>query len=49
MRQDLFDRTVDANGMKAKDSKHTVRVSLSMNTETNDQKKLWADKAQNLL
>ena len=26
VRQDLFDRTVDAKGMKTKDSKETVRV-----------------------
>ena len=26
VRQDLFDRTVDAKGMKTKDSKETLRV-----------------------
>ena len=26
VRQDLFDRTVDAKGMKVKDSKETVRA-----------------------
>ena len=30
VRQGLFDRTVDAKGMKSKDSKKTVRAFLSM-------------------
>ena len=30
VRQELFDRTVDAKGMKTKDSKETVRALLSM-------------------
>ena len=30
VRQDLFDRTVDANGMKAKASKETVRAFWTM-------------------
>ena len=30
VRQDLFDRTVDAKGMKTKDSKETVNVFLTM-------------------
>ena len=33
VRQDMFDRTVDAKGMKTKDSKEAVRVFLSMITE----------------
>ena len=33
VRQDLFDRTVDAKGMKSKDSKETVRAFLSMITK----------------
>ena len=32
VRQDLFDRTVDAKGMKTKESKETVRAFLSMIT-----------------
>ena len=35
VRQDLFDRTVDAKGMKSKDSKETVRAFLSMVTKKN--------------
>ena len=33
VRQDLFDRTVDAKGMKSKTSKETVRAFLSMITK----------------
>ena len=33
VRQDLFDRTVDAKGMKTKDSKETVRVFLTIITK----------------
>ena len=33
VRQDLFDRTVDAKGMKTKDSKETVRAILTMITK----------------
>ena len=35
VRQNLFDRTVDAKGMKTKDSKETVRTFLTMITEKN--------------
>ena len=35
VRQDQFDRTVDAKGMKTKDSKGTVRAFLSMITKNN--------------
>ena len=42
--QDLFDRTVDAKGMKIKDSKETVRAFLSMITKKNRPKKNWVDK-----
>ena len=31
-RQDVFDRTVDAKGMKTKDSKETIRAILTMIT-----------------
>ena len=43
VRQDLFDRTVDAKGMKSKDSKETVRAILSMITKKSTQKN-WVDK-----
>ena len=44
VRQDLLDRTVDANGMKTKDSKETVRAFLTMITKKNRPKKIWVDK-----
>ena len=44
VRQDLFDRTVDAKGMKTKDSKETVRAFLTMITKKNRPKKTWVDK-----
>ena len=42
LRQDLFDRTVDAKGMKTKDSKETVRAFLTMITKKTQ--KSWVDK-----
>ena len=42
--QDLFDRTVDAKGMKTKDSKETVRAFLTIITKTNRPEKIWVDK-----
>ena len=44
VRQDLFDITVHAKGMKTKDSKGTVRAFLSMITKKNCPKKIWVDK-----
>ena len=44
VRQDLFDRTVDAKGMKTKDSKETVRAFLTVSTKKNRPKKVWVDK-----
>ena len=44
VRQDLFDRTVDAKGMKTKDSKETVRAILTMITKKYWPKKIWVDK-----
>ena len=38
-RQDLFDRTVDAKGMKTKDSEETIRAFLTMITKKNLPKK----------
>ena len=49
VRQDLFDRTVDAKGMKSKDSKETVRAFLSMVTKKNRPKKFGLTRKQNLL
>ena len=43
VRQDLFDRTVDAKEMKTKDSKETVRASVTMITKKRP-KKIWVDK-----
>ena len=40
VRQDLFDRTVDAKGMKSKDSKETVRAFLTIITKKSTQKSL---------
>ena len=44
VRQDLFDRTVDAKVMKTKDSKETVRAFLIMITKKNQPKKIWVEK-----
>ena len=41
--QDLFDRTVDAKGMKTKDSKETVRVFLIMFTKKNPPNDICVD------
>ena len=43
VRQDLFDRTVNAKGMK-KDSRKTVKAFSSMITKRNRPKKTWVDK-----
>ena len=43
-RQDLFDRTVDAKGMKTKDSNETVRAFLTIITKKNRPKRIWVDK-----
>ena len=44
VRQDLFDRTVNAKGMKLKDSQETVIAFSSMITKGNRPKKIWVDK-----
>ena len=44
VRQDLFDRTVDAKGMKTKDSTETVCAFLTMITKKNRPKNIWVDK-----
>ena len=46
--QDLFNRTVDAKGMKTKDSKETVRVILTMITKKNRPDKIWVAKGTQL-
>ena len=40
VRQDLFDRTVDAKRMKTRDSKETVRAFLTLITMKNRPKKI---------
>ena len=42
--QDLFDRTVDAKGMKANGSEEMVWAILTMITKNNRPKKIWVDK-----
>ena len=49
VRQHLFDRTADANGMKTKDSKETVRVFLTMVTKKIVLRKFVLTGEQNLL
>ena len=44
VRQNLFDRTVNAKRMKTKDSQETVKAFSSMITKTNQPKKIWVDK-----
>ena len=44
VRQDLFDRTVNANGLQTKDSQETVKAFSSMITKKNRPKKIWIDK-----
>ena len=44
VRQDLFDRTVNAKGMKTKDSQEFVKAFSSMITKRNRPKKIWVDK-----
>ena len=44
VRQDLFDGTVNAKGMKTKDSQETVKAFSSMITKRNRPKKIWVDK-----
>ena len=44
VRQDLFDRTVNAIGMKTKDSQEFVKSFPSMIPKKNRPKKIWVDK-----
>ena len=48
VRQELFDRTVDARGMKKRDSKETVCAFLTMITKKNHPKKVESTKEKNL-
>ena len=43
VRQDLFDRTVNAKGMKTKDSQETLKAFSSMITKKNRTKRTWVD------
>ena len=42
VRQDVFDRTVDAKGMKEKIPKKRFVLFLSMVTKRNQSKKIWS-------
>ena len=44
VRQDQFDRTVDAKGKKTKGSKETVRAFLTKITKKNQNTKIWVGK-----
>ena len=44
VRQNLFDRTVDATGLKTKDSKEKARAFLIMITKRSRPQKIWVDK-----
>ena len=44
VRQDLFDRTVNAKGLKTKGSQETVKAFSSMITRKTRPKKIWVDK-----
>ena len=44
VRQDLFDRTVDARGKKTQDSKVTVLAFLTLITNKNPPRSFWVDK-----
>ena len=49
VRQDLFDRTVNAKGMKTKDSQETVQAFSSMITKRNRPKKIGLTREPNTL
>ena len=49
VRQDLFDRTVDAKEMKIKDFEEPVLVFLTLITKMNRRKKLQSTKEHNFL
>ena len=43
VRQDLFNRTIDAKGMKTKDSKETVKTFSKVITKNDRPKRIWVD------
>ena len=49
VRQDLFDRTVNAKGMKTKDSQETVKAFSSTITKGIDQKRFGLTRGPKLL
>ena len=49
VRQDLFDRIVDAKKMKTKDSKKTVQTISEMITKQNRRKKFWVDRGTEIV
>ena len=49
VRQDLFDRTVNAKGMKTKDSQETVKACSSMITKRSRRKRFGLTREPNLL
>ena len=49
VRRELFDRTVNAKGMKTKDSQETVKAFSSMITERNRPKKFGLTREPSLL
>ena len=48
VRQDLFEGTVNAKGMKTKYSQETVKAFLSMITKKNGPEKIWVDKGSDI-
>ena len=40
----MYDRTVDAKGIKTKDCRETVRAIWTLSTKQNRPKKIWIDK-----
>ena len=48
VKKDMFDRTVDAKGMKTKDSKEAVPAILTMVTKKNRPMKIWVAKGKTL-
>ena len=49
VRQDLFDRSVNAIGMKIKDSQGTVKAFSHMITKKNRRKMIWVERGPKLL
>ena len=49
VRQDLFDRSVNAKRKKTKDSQEPVKAFSSIITKKKRPKKIWVDKGPNLV